>query len=155
MVDLRNQVKTFEARLSKAVNDAVVQTAKELKNQFEHERALVTAQSDGTRNLLEQQVVTLQNTVTEQRKEIDRLNQMIIDASNQVTRIAERAVSRPETLHPPKPSHSSNKTNHSNVPDYSADLILYPCDELRGTPQSPEYSRGRTAQPASSNISKE
>ena len=100
LIDLRGQAKTFEARLGKAVSDAVTQATKEQKNQFEHEKALVAAHGDGTRNLLEQQVMTLQNTVVEQRKEIDRLNQMIIDASNQVTRIAERAVSRPESTSP-------------------------------------------------------
>lgn len=107
--DLRGQVKTFETRLSKAVGDAIVQTTKELKGQFEHEKALAAAQSDGTRNLLEQQVLTFQNTVNEQRKEIDRLNQAIVEASAQVTRIAERAVSRHETGMTSVPATSTNK----------------------------------------------
>ena len=97
LTDLRGQVKTFEARLAKAVGDAIAQITKELKNQFEHEKALAAAQSDGTRNLLEQQVLSFQNTVNEQRKEIDRLNQTVVEASAQVTRIAEKAVSRTES----------------------------------------------------------
>lgn len=97
LAELRGQVKTFEARMAKAVNESTTQTTKELTAQFAHKEALATAESNGIQNLLKQKAATLEATVAGQKLEIDRLNKAMVDASAQVTRIAERAVSRTDS----------------------------------------------------------
>lgn len=97
LTELRGQVKTFEARMAKSVNEAVAQTTKDLTTQFAHKEALSAAESNGIQNLLKQQVAALSATVAGQKQEIERLNKAIVDASAQVTRIAERAVSRTDS----------------------------------------------------------
>lgn len=92
--DLRNQAKTFEPRLQKAVNDAVAQTTKDLKLTFDHERALLIQEAKMTQGLLEQKVGLLETTIAGQKEEIDRLTVTATQASAQMTRIAERAVTK-------------------------------------------------------------
>lgn len=99
LIDLRNQVKTFDARLAKATSDAVAASTKELKMQFDHEKALAGQKAGATQELLEQQITSLQSIVATQKQEIVRLNTLASEASAQMTRIAERAVTKgaPET----------------------------------------------------------
>ncbi len=101
--DLKNQAKTFEPRLQKAVNDAVAQTTKDLKITFDHERALLTQEARMTQGLLEQKVGLLETTITGQKEEITRLLATATSASAQMTRIAERAVTKSADPLPPPP----------------------------------------------------
>lgn len=102
LTELRNQAKTFEPRLQKSVNDAVAQSAKELKLAFDHEKAILTQEAKSTQSLLEQKVALLEQTISRQAEEINRLNTTATSASQQLTRIAERAVTKsPEP--PPAP----------------------------------------------------
>lgn len=94
LTDLRNQAKTFEPRLQKSINDAVAQVTKELKQAFDHEKALLTQEAKSTQSLLEQKVVLLEQTINRQTEEISRLNQTATSANQQLTRIAERAVTK-------------------------------------------------------------
>lgn len=94
LADLRNQVKTFDAKLTKATSDAVAATTKELKMQFDHEKALAGQKAQATQELLEQQINSLQEAVSAQKQEIGRLNTLASEISAQMTRIAERAVTK-------------------------------------------------------------
>jgi len=94
LTDLRNQAKTFEARLQKEVNDAIAKTSKELKTQFEHEKVLAEQVAISTKSLLEQKIISLEQTILSQKQEVERLNTMAIQTTQQMTRIAERAVTK-------------------------------------------------------------
>ncbi len=100
LADLRNQVKTFDAKLAKATSDAVTSATKDLKLQFDHEKALFGQKTQATQELLEQQITSLQETVSAQKLEITRMNSLASEASAQMTKIAERAVTKgaPETI---------------------------------------------------------
>lgn len=92
--ELKNQVKTFEPRLQKSVNDAVVQTTKDLTVSFDHERALLVQDGKMTQSLLEQKVGLLEAAIASQKEEIVRLTATANQATLQMTRIAERAVTK-------------------------------------------------------------
>lgn len=92
--NLKNQAKTFDARLQKEINEAVAQNSKELKIQFEHEKTLSDQLSASTKTLLEQKITSLEQIILNQRQEIERLSQSATQASLQMTRIAERAVTK-------------------------------------------------------------
>ena len=94
LADLRNQAKTFEPRLAKGIADAVEKAMKELKLQFDHEKTLTTQQAKSTQSLLEQKIESLEHVLESQKSEIERLNKVATDATNQMTRIAERAVTK-------------------------------------------------------------
>lgn len=93
-IDLKNQAKTFEPRMQKAVNDAVVQALKDQKISFDHERALLTQEAKMTQSLLEQKIGLLETAIATQKTEITRLAASADAASSQMTRIAERAVTK-------------------------------------------------------------
>ncbi|PIP86125.1 hypothetical protein COT86_01600 [Candidatus Collierbacteria bacterium CG10_big_fil_rev_8_21_14_0_10_43_36] len=93
---LRGQVKMFEARMQKTVNDAVAVALKDQKIELEHLRAIENAESKSKNNLLEQQVVNDGKTIETLRSEITRLNGVLVETTSQMTRIAEKAVSRVE-----------------------------------------------------------
>lgn len=105
LVDLRNQARTFEPRLAKGINDAVEEVTKEMMLQFEHEKALAEAQAKATQTLLEQKVMLLENTIEGQKVEIGRLNQTAVAAVDQMTRIAERAVTKGDMHAAPQSPH--------------------------------------------------
>ena len=103
LVDLRNQAKTFEPRLQKSVNDAVTLAAKDLKITFDHERALLVQEAKMTQGLLEQKVGLFETIISSQKEEIARLADTATQATVQMTRIAERAVTKSQdqpTLQP-------------------------------------------------------
>lgn len=93
-INLKNQVKTFDARLQKETNEAVTQNTKELRVQFDHEKALSEQLSSSTKSLLEQKITSLEQIILNQRQEIERLSQSASQAALQMTRIAERAVTK-------------------------------------------------------------
>ncbi|MBI5358218.1 hypothetical protein HZB69_01140 [Candidatus Amesbacteria bacterium] len=103
LIDLRNQAKTFEPRLQKAVNDAVSQNTKELKVTFDHERALLVQEAKMTQSLLEQKIGLFETVVASQKEEIARLAQSATQATAQMTRIAERAVTKVSDQTPVQP----------------------------------------------------
>lgn len=97
---LRGQVKMFEARMQKTVNDAVAVALKEQKIELEHQRAIENAEAKSKNGLLEQQVLNHEKTVESLRVEIGRLNSVMVETTSQMTRIAEKAVSRNEQYAP-------------------------------------------------------
>lgn len=105
--DLKNQVKTFEPRLQKSINDAVAQTTKDLTVAFDHERALLTQEAKMTQSLLEQKVGLLETTIATQKEEIVRLSATATQASIQMTRIAERAVTKTQDQPMPQPKSTA------------------------------------------------
>ncbi len=104
LLDLRTQVKTFETRMAKAVSDAVAQTTKQLNIESNHAKALAQAHYTSTQTLLTQKVQSLEELCQSQTRETERLNKALVDASAQITRIAERAVTRDSA--PTAPSSS-------------------------------------------------
>lgn len=92
--DLRKQVQTFEERLQKAVNEAIAQTTKELTGLYGHESALYKQDAKAKESLFEQKIVSLEQIITSQQKEIERLDTIANQANQQMTRIAERAVTK-------------------------------------------------------------
>lgn len=94
LTDLRNMSKTFEPKLARGISDAVEKSTKELEIQFEHEKALALSQTKATQTLLEQRITLLEKTIEDQKMEINRLNQTSKTAVDQMTRIAERAVTK-------------------------------------------------------------
>lgn len=105
--DLKNQVKTFEPRLQKSINDAVAQTTKDLTMAFDHERALLTQEAKMNQSLLDQKVGLLETTIATQKEEIARLSATATQASLQMTRIAERAVTKTQDQPTPQPKSPS------------------------------------------------
>jgi hypothetical protein len=100
LVELRNQAKTFEARVAKAATDASVETEVRLKTVHAHEIAILKQQTESTQKLLQQKIELTSQTITSQQKEIDRLQKEVATANQQVTRIAERAVEKSPTYQP-------------------------------------------------------
>lgn len=104
---LRGQVKMFEARMQKTVNDAVALALKEQKVELEHQRAIENAESKSRNGLLGQQVANDEKTIEALRGEITRLNGVLVETTSQMTRIAEKAVTRTEQY---TPVSQANKT---------------------------------------------
>lgn len=107
-IELKNLAKTFEPRLEKGIREAVEKSTKELKVQSEHEKALFLSQTNATQTLLEQRISLLEKTIEDQKQEIIRLNQTSKTAVDQMTRIAERAVTKAPDIQPISPA-ASNK----------------------------------------------
>lgn len=105
--NLRGQAKMFEARMQKTANDAVAVALKEQKTELEHQRAMENAESKSKVSLLEQQVTNDEKTIGSLRTEITRLNGVLVETTLQMTRIAEKAVSRTEQY---APAAAVNKT---------------------------------------------
>jgi DNA repair exonuclease SbcCD ATPase subunit len=94
LVDLKNQAKTFEARIEKAAKEAVGKTTEELTREFEHEKVLAEQEAKSTKSLLGQKIENLSKTITDLKKENERLNTALNQVSANMTRIAERAVEK-------------------------------------------------------------
>lgn len=105
--DLRNQVKTFDTRLQKGINDEVSQATNDLRRTFDHEKTLLTQEAKLTQGLLEQKIALLEQTLDRQTKEMDRLNSVASLSAQQMTRIAERAVTKTSEFQPQTPVKSS------------------------------------------------
>ena len=98
--NLRGQAKMFEVRMQKTSNDAVAVALKEQKTELEHQRAIENAESKNKIGLLEQQVNNNEKTIVSLYSEITRLNGVLVETTSQMTRIAEKAVSRTEQYVP-------------------------------------------------------
>ena len=92
LTSLRKQAEAFDARLAVEVNEATENTEKELRMQFEHEKALSSQKYESQNVLSQQKIDSLSETIKNQQQEIVRLNKALSDANVQVTSIAEKAV---------------------------------------------------------------
>lgn len=108
LADLRKQVEMFDARLAIEVKKAKEVTEKELKMQYEHEKALGAQKYDSQQSLLQQKIDSLMDMVKSQQQEIGRLNKTLTDANVQVTSIAEKAVSQKYNASPSSTERSGN-----------------------------------------------
>lgn len=90
--DLRNKDKMFEARLAKAINDAIEDAKKKLSLEYSHKEALLASQNEAQKLLLESKIESLSRLVSNYQVEIERLNKQMDSASERLTEIASGAV---------------------------------------------------------------
>jgi len=96
--DLRKLRDGLQAQIDKAVADAVAMAVKEATSKLNQEQALLKQEALAKEQLLKQQVTYLQDQIAKQADEIKRLQQESAQASQYVTRIAERAVEKPAQM---------------------------------------------------------
>ncbi|MBU2592515.1 MAG: hypothetical protein ABH867_04390 [Patescibacteria group bacterium] len=94
LTDLRNQAKTFEARLEKTAKEAADAETIELTKEFEHEKELAKQKAQSIQELLSQKVESLTKTISELKNENQRLSQLLSQTNSNLTKIAERAVEK-------------------------------------------------------------
>lgn len=97
LLELRKEVSSFDAKLENAVKNAVATKEKELKLEFDHQKALTDQKSVAEISLIKQKVETLEETIKELRSENSKLAQSATQVSSQLTRIAEKAVEKGNT----------------------------------------------------------
>ncbi|PIS21965.1 hypothetical protein COT50_04560 [candidate division WWE3 bacterium CG08_land_8_20_14_0_20_41_10] len=90
--ELRDKDKTFEARLSKGVSDAVSANSAKLQQEFSHKEEMFNAQSRAEIKLLQAKVESLMDLVAGQKAEIELLNKQNDSANQRLTEIASGAV---------------------------------------------------------------
>lgn len=98
LAELRKMRDQWDAKLQKAVDEAVVTTAKNADTKYSQEVSLLKAEHQAAQSLLKQQVEYLQKQITSQTEEMRRLQKEAAVAGEYVTRIAERAVKKPASI---------------------------------------------------------
>lgn len=94
IAELRVRARGFDQELEKAVKEAVDKNTKELTEKFAHEKALMEQEAKAKENLLTQKIESLDATIKQQSSQITQLQESLRKASEQLTRIAERAVEK-------------------------------------------------------------
>lgn len=90
--ELRNKDKMFEARLAKAVNDAIEEAKREGEQEFAHKEELLKSEFNAARVVLEAKVESLAAQLSLAKSEIERVNKQIDSANARLTEIASGAV---------------------------------------------------------------
>jgi|GEM_PF-1809599 len=85
----------LETHIDSAVSKAVAEATKSAQTEADRELALFKQQASANDQLLKQQIAYLKEQSAGQQTEIKRLQQEVAQASQYVTRIAERAVEKP------------------------------------------------------------
>lgn len=98
LAELRKMRDQWDTKLQKAVEEAVVTTAKNADTKYSHEVTLLKAEHQAVQSLLKQQVEYLQKQIATQTEEMKRLQKEAAVAGEYVTRIAERAVEKPASI---------------------------------------------------------
>jgi hypothetical protein len=102
---LQKEVDSFPKRLDAAVQAAVADITKQLKRDFESDKALLQARFDGERNVLNGKIEALEKMVSTQAAQISDLSKKSEQAYEKVQDIANKAVSasRRERYEQPAP----------------------------------------------------
>lgn len=90
--DLRNKDKSFDARLEKAIADAVKSNTQDLQKAYDNGVKLTNQQYEAEKNLLLAKIDSLTSITESQKNEVNRLNKQIDDANRRLTEIAIGAV---------------------------------------------------------------
>lgn len=94
LVELRAQVAQFDKRLAEEIKKAITETESRLQSEFKHHKELAEHKAKAEVELLKQQVTSLESLTKEQKDEIKLLQTSVKEAAAQVTKIAEKAVSK-------------------------------------------------------------
>lgn len=114
---LQKEVDGFSKRIDAAVQAAVADTTRQLKREFESERALAEARFNGKKNVLLGKIEALEKVVASQAAQITDLSKKSELAYEKVQDIANRAVtvSRRET-YPPHAQYASAPSRDDQQP---------------------------------------
>jgi len=92
METLERSVDNFPAEQETAINSAIERKEQELTNSFAQEKALLTRGADGDQRVLETKISALESLVSDQARQIEKLNNQQEKAYQQVQDIAAKAV---------------------------------------------------------------
>ena len=102
METLERSVETFPAEQETAINSAINRKEQELTTSFAQEKALLTKGADGEQRVLETKISALESLVSDQARQIEKLNNQQEKAYQQVQDIAAKAVTgaaeRPQAI---------------------------------------------------------
>ena len=102
METLERSVETFPAEQETAINSAINRKEQELTTSFAQETALLTKGADGEQRVLETKISALESLVSDQARQIEKLNNQQEKAYQQVQDIAAKAVTgaaeRPQAI---------------------------------------------------------
>lgn len=102
METLERSVDNFPVEQETAVNSAIERKEQELTTSFAQEKALLTRGADGDQRVLETKISALESLVSDQAKQIEKLNTQQEKAYQQVQDIAAKAVTgaaeRPQNI---------------------------------------------------------
>jgi len=99
LLELRKKVEGFDALLEVSVETAVSENSDELSEKFALERTMLEQKAKSNEDLFKQKVESLETTVQGQKSQIKELQESLRQASQQLTRIAERAVEKSPVVH--------------------------------------------------------
>lgn len=94
LVDLRELAASFEVRLTKGIQEAVDRKTKELETAHAQQLKLITQEAKAREDLLKQKVESLEAVIKNQQIELARMSKQVDVLSDQLTKIAQSAVSR-------------------------------------------------------------
>jgi len=94
LLELRTEVGDFDTLLETSVKTAVSKNSDELLEKFIAERTLLEQKTKAGEDLLKQKIESLEAIVLVQTGQVKELQESLRQASQQLTRIAERAVEK-------------------------------------------------------------
>ena len=94
LVDLRALAASFDVRLNKGIQEAVDRKNKELETAHAQQIKLFTQEAKAREDLLKQKVESLEAVIKSQQAEMGRMSKQVDVLSDQLTKIAQSAVSR-------------------------------------------------------------
>lgn len=94
LTDLRALAASFDARLTKGIQEAVDRKTKELEATHEQQMRLTAQEAKAREDLLKQKVESLEAMIKNQQTEVIRMSKQSDALSDQLTKIAQSAVSR-------------------------------------------------------------
>ncbi len=92
METLERSVESYPTELKTAVNSAIEQKETELSTSFNQEKALLTKGAEGEQKVFETKISALESLVSDQARQIEKLNNQQEKAYQQVQDIASKAV---------------------------------------------------------------
>ena len=92
METLERSVESYPTELKTAVNSAIEQKETELSTSFNQEKALLTKGAEGDQKVLETKISAFESLVSDQARQIEKLNNQQEKAYQQVQDIASKAV---------------------------------------------------------------
>ncbi len=122
--DLEKRIEALEAEKKSDVDEAVKETTDRLTSEANSRENLMKQEFDGEKNVLNTRIQSLEQTVKEQRAQLDSLSKQLDKASEKVQDIAVRAI---------------EGSSHSKV---VADLQQWLKENRRPTSSSTESSKG-------------
>ncbi len=94
LTDLRALAASFDARLTKGIQEAVDRKTKELETTHAQQMRLTAQEAKAREDLLKQKVESLEAMIKNQQTEVVRMSKQVDALSDQLTKIAQSAVSR-------------------------------------------------------------